>query len=329
MFSGVRLAGKAATRTAVGRTVSGTCTIPDPDVPDPVLGVPDPLPATGRRAKAGAPRLPRLPWTVMTRRTILITGATSGLGRALATDLAAAGHRVIVHGRDPAKAAATAEELGADAIPVTADLAGLADVAALARQVQAATDRLDVLVNNAGVGFGPPGGPRERSRDGHELRMAVNYLAPVALTRALLPLLKSSAPARVVNVGSIGQAPFDPADLEFEQGYDGVEAYRRSKLALAAFTFDLAEELRGSGVTANCLHPSSLMPTAMVLESEWPTLSTIAEGVGATLRLITDPGLAEVTGQFYDVQDQSRARAEAYDPAFRAELRRVTDELVP
>jgi NAD(P)-dependent dehydrogenase (short-subunit alcohol dehydrogenase family) len=262
----------------------------------------------------------------MTRRTILITGATSGLGRALAADLAAEGHRLLVHGRDPGRVAALVDELGGDAIPVTADLASLAETATLAEQVEAATDRLDVLVNNAGVGFGPPDGPRETSRDGHELRMAVNYLAPVVLTRALLPLLK--APARVVNVGSIGQAPFDPADIEFEEGYDGVEAYRRSKLALAAFTFDLAEELRGTGVTANCLHPSSLMPTAMVLESEWPPLSTVADGVAATLRLVGDPGLAETTGQFYDVQKPSRARPEAYDPAFRAALRRVTDELV-
>jgi len=104
-----------------------------------------------------------------------------------------------------------------------------------------------VLVNNAAVGFGAPGEGRQVSADGHELRFAVNYLAPVLLTRLLVPLMTASAPSRIVNVGSLGQVAFDPADAEFEDGYNGVEAYRRSKLALAAFTFDLAEELRDPG----------------------------------------------------------------------------------
>ena len=271
-------------------------------------------------------------------RTILITGATSGLGRALAAELAAEGHRLVIHGRDADKVDRVVAELASRtaAVPVVADLASLAEVRALADQVTAAVDRLDVLVNNAGVGFGPPDGAREVSRDGHELRMAVNYLAPVVLTRALLPLLEASAPARVVNVGSIGQQAFDPDDLEDETNhtdqtnhtaYDGVAAYRRSKLALAAFTFDLAEELRGTGVTANVLHPASLMPTAMVVESRWQPLSTVAEGVAATLRLVTDPELATATGRFYDVQRLSRAKPEAYDPEFRQKLARVTDQL--
>jgi NAD(P)-dependent dehydrogenase (short-subunit alcohol dehydrogenase family) len=261
--------------------------------------------------------------------TILITGATSGLGRALATDLAASGHRVLAHGRDHAKVAQLAGELGPNAMPLVADLASLRETADLAARVKATEPRLDVLVNNAGVGFGPPGGGREVSRDGHELRMAVNYLAPVTLTRALIPLLEASAPARVVNVASIGQVPFDPRDLEFESGYDGVAAYRRSKIALVAFTLDLAEELEGTGVTANCLHPSSLMPTTMVLESEWSPLSTLEQGTRATLRLITDPELATTTGRFYNVANEGRARPEAYDPKFRAALRQVTDALVP
>lgn len=260
-------------------------------------------------------------------RTILITGATSGLGRALATDLAAPGHRILAHGRDHAKVARLADELGPNVVPLVADLGSLGEVQDLAERVKATEPRLDVLVNNAGVGFGPPHGVREESSDGHELRMAVNYLAPVTLTRALIPLLRASAPARVVNVASIGQVPFDPEDLEFESGYDGVAAYRRSKIALVAFTLDLAEELNGTGVTANCLHPSSLMPTAMVLESEWSPLSTLEEGTRATLRLITDPALFATTGRFYNVTEEARARPEAYDPTFRERLRQVTSEL--
>ena len=260
--------------------------------------------------------------------TVLVTGATSGHGEQVAAALAAAGHRVIVHGRDPDRVARTVAALGPAAEPAVADLSALTEAEALAERIAADHERLDVLVNNAAVGFGAPGETRSLSRDGHELRMAVNYLAPVVLTRALLPLLRACAPSRIVNVGSIGQVPFDPEDFEFESGYEGVNAYRRSKLALAAFTFDLAEELRGCGVTVNCLHPASFMPTAMVLESRVHPLSTVAEGVAATVRLAADPALAQTTGEFYNGVTRSRARPEAYDPGFRRRLRRITDELV-
>ena len=174
---------------------------------------------------------------------VLITGATSGLGRYLAGQLASSGWQVLAHGRDPARVADLAAELGGGARGYVADLAWLGGVRELAALVRAEVPRLDVLVNNAGIGFGTPGEGRQVSADGHELRFAVNYLAPVLLTRLLVPLLTASAPSRIVNVGSLGQVPFDPADAEFEHGYNGVDAYRRSKLALAAFTFDLAGEL--------------------------------------------------------------------------------------
>ena len=171
---------------------------------------------------------------------VLITGATSGLGRYLADELAGSGWQVLAHGRDERRVAELCRELGHDAQGFVADLASLGAVRDLAADVRARVPRLDVLVNNAGVGFGAPGAARQLSTDGHELRFAVDYLAPVLLTRLLVPLVTASAPSRIVNVGSIGQVPFDPADAEFERGYDGVAAYRRAKLALAAFTFDLA-----------------------------------------------------------------------------------------
>ena len=102
------------------------------------------------------------------------------------------------------------------------------------------------------------------SEDGYELRFAVNYLAPFLLTRRLLPLIERSAPARIVNVSSAGQAPIDFDDVMLERAYSGIQAYCQSKLALVMFTFDLAEELEGTGVTANCLHPGTYMPTNMV-----------------------------------------------------------------
>lgn len=263
-------------------------------------------------------------------RTVLITGSTSGLGRELALRLAADGWNVLAHGRDPDRVDELCREAGPTVRPLVADLASLKETARLAAQAAAATDRLDVLVNNAGVGFGAPMQGRQVSADGHELRMAVNYLAPVLLTRRLLPLLIASAPARIVNVGSIGQKPFDPDDLAFEHGYEGVAAYRRSKLALSAFSFDLADELsaQGEGVTVNCLHPASLMPTAMVRESRVAPMSKLEDGVAATLRLITDPALADVTGEFFNGSHPGRSLPEAYDPGFRSRLRAVTSDLL-
>jgi NAD(P)-dependent dehydrogenase (short-subunit alcohol dehydrogenase family) len=191
---------------------------------------------------------------------VLITGATSGLGRYLASQLAGSGWQVLAHGRDPARVADLTAELGGGARGYVADLASLGDVRELAGLVRAEVPRVDVLVNNAGIGFGVPGEGRQVSADGHELRFAVNYLAPVLFTRLLVPLLTASAPSRIVNVGSLGQVPFDPADAEFEAGYNGVDAYRRSKLALAAFTFDLAGELAAAQVTVNCLSRAVASP---------------------------------------------------------------------
>jgi NAD(P)-dependent dehydrogenase (short-subunit alcohol dehydrogenase family) len=259
---------------------------------------------------------------------VLITGATSGLGRYLARELASSGWQVHAHGRDPARVADLSAELGGGAQGYVADLAKLGDVRELAALVRAQVPRLDVLVNNAGIGFGAPGQGREVSADGHELRFAVNYLAPVLLTRLLVPLLTASAPSRVVNVGSLGQVAFDPADAGFEHGYNGVDAYRRSKLALAAFTFGLAGELDAAAVTVNCLHPATFMDTAMVAQGGITPVSTVAEGGEATMRLITDPALDGVTGQFFDGLSTSRALPEAYDSQFRAKLAEVTGRML-
>lgn len=263
----------------------------------------------------------------MTTGTVLITGATSGLGRATAVELHRRGWTVLVHGRSEAKLADLCAATGSGVTGLLGDLGSLAEVRSLAGKVFDRVDRLDVLVNNAAVGFGAPGAGREVSADGHELRMAVNYLAPVLLTR-LLPLLRTAAPARVVNVGSIGQVEFDPADIGFTRNYVGVHAYRRSKLALVAHTFELAEQLRGQGVTVNCVHPAALMDTAMVREARITPMSTVDEGLAAVLRQVTVPEVGGVTGQFYSGTRRATALALAYDPRFRRDLREVTERML-
>ena len=268
--------------------------------------------------------------TALDGKVILLTGATDGMGRALAAGLGREGAIVLVHGRDQARIAATVAEVTAAAgsrdrvRSYQADLAGLAAVRALAEQVVKAEPRLDVLVNNAGIGVNEPGGgARQESADGFELRFAVNYLAGYALSRHLLPLLTRSAPARIVNVASIGQQAIDFDDVMLTKGYDGMRAYRQSKLAQIMNTFDLAAELAAADVTVNALHPATFMPTKV---SPAPPVSTIAQGVEATLRLITAPAGQTGTGRYFNGREESRANDQAYDPGARRRLRTLSAE---
>ncbi|WP_397525637.1 SDR family NAD(P)-dependent oxidoreductase [Saccharopolyspora sp. 5N102] len=263
----------------------------------------------------------------------MITGATGGLGRALAHRLAETGSRVLIHGRSAERAEAVRAEIaaatGSNRLGVlVADLAELRQVERLANDVRLRCDRLDVLVNNAGVGSGPPDSGREESADGIELRFAVNYLAGYHLTRLLQSLLIFSAPARVVNVASAGQHPIDFDDPMLVRNYLGYRAYAQSKLAQIMYTFDLAEQLRGTGVTVNALHPATYMNTAMVREAGVSPVTTVAEGVAATMRLVADPGLDEVTGEYFHGTRACRALEQAYDGQARARLRKLSDELV-
>ena len=250
--------------------------------------------------------------------TVLITGATSGLGRQLADDLHERGWTVLAHGRDEGKLRDVPGE------PYLADLSSLDEVRRLAGEVGDSTDRLDVLVNNAGVITRE----RQTSRDGHELVLAVNYLAGFLLTLELLPLLRASAPARVVNVASIGQAPLDFSDPMLERDWDPARAYSQSKLAQILFTLELAERLPPDEVTVNALHPATFMDTQMVRQSIGRTpMSTVREGADATLRLIEDPDLAGVSGHYFDGQSESRADAQAYDPDARRRLWELSERL--
>jgi NAD(P)-dependent dehydrogenase (short-subunit alcohol dehydrogenase family) len=268
------------------------------------------------------------------QQVILVTGSTDGLGRALARELASRGATVLLHGRDAAKGDATLRELRAATASersafYLADFGSLGQVRRLAEQILAEQNRLDVLVNNAGIGTGRGGGgAREVSEDGHELRFAVNYLASFLLTHLLEPLLVHSAPARIVNVSSAGQAPIDLRDVMLERAYSGIQAYCQSKLALVMLTLDVAEKLRDHGVTANCLHPGTYMPTKMVLEAGTRPVDSLESGVEATMRLVADPELDGVTGTYFERKREALAHPQAYDLEARRQLRELSAELV-
>jgi NAD(P)-dependent dehydrogenase (short-subunit alcohol dehydrogenase family) len=255
---------------------------------------------------------------------VLITGATDGLGRALAERLATEDATLVLHGRDPEKLRRTADSLtgtGSRIHTATADLAELSQVHRLAAEVTRLTDRLDVLVSNAGIGGGlPDGRTRQTSADGYELRFAVNYLAGFALTLDLLELLRNSAPARIVNVASIGQHPLDFDDLMLERGYSGSRAYGQSKLAQIMSGFELAARIPDTEITVNSLHPATFMPTKMVLAEVGHSIDTLETGVAATHRLATDPALSTTTGRFYDRTRETKPNPQAYDPAARHQL---------
>ncbi|MFF9850645.1 SDR family NAD(P)-dependent oxidoreductase [Streptomyces litmocidini] len=268
----------------------------------------------------------------MTQHTTLITGATTGMGRALALDLAPRGGTLLLHGRNAERLEAVAAEVRAAGPGTTvrtqlADLSDLDQVRAMAARIRAVEPHLDGLIHNAVAGGGSQPLVRELSGQGHELRFAVNHLAPYALTRALLPLLTASAPARVVNVASVGQEAVDLDDVMLERDYEGLRAYCRSKLAMIMATFELAAELEGTGVTVNALHPAHLMDTPGLRAYGLAPVTTTEEGVRPTVRLLLDPDLATVTGRYFDRFTDARAHEQAYDAEARERLMKLTHEL--
>jgi NAD(P)-dependent dehydrogenase (short-subunit alcohol dehydrogenase family) len=229
----------------------------------------------------------------MNDRVALVTGATNGVGRVVAQQLAQQGWHVLVHGRDRSRGEQVVQGIadrGGSARFHEADLSSLNTVRQLAEEVMREHPQLHLLINNAGIGFGRPGAGREQSQDGFEMRFAVNYLAPFLLTHRLIPALLTGAPSRVVNVASIGQQDLDFDDLQMTRGYSGVDAYRRSKLALIMFT-----------------------------------MSTVDEGADAIMHLAVDD--VGRTGEYFDQQRPARALRQAYDPKARERLQQATNAL--
>ena len=257
---------------------------------------------------------------------VLVTGATDGIGLATARLLSVEGARVLIHGRNPAKVGQVVRELrdgGSQAEGFVADLASLEQAAGLAREVAERAPRLDVLINNAGIGAGPPTGGRELSRDGYELRFAVNHLAPFVLTRRLLGY---GRPGRaIINVASAGQAAIDFRDPMLASGYDGWRAYRQSKLALIMLTFDLAEEF--PRIACNALHPGTFLDTKMVHEAEVSPRGSASAGAEAVAGLLKESLVGRTTGRYYDGDRPARPLRQAEDPTARRRLRTLSEEL--
>ncbi|MGX9902068.1 SDR family NAD(P)-dependent oxidoreductase [Arthrobacter sp. SA17] len=268
----------------------------------------------------------------LTGRTVLITGATDGLGYALAHRLADDGATLVLHGRRPDALEQTADDVrrhGVEVSTMLADLAELDQVRAMADELTADGFGIDVLVNNAGVGVGRPDTTtRAITVDGNELRFAVNYLAPALLMARLLPAMWQRPGSRIVNVASAGQQPIDFDDVMLTHGYNGTRAYRQSKLALVMLGFVLAERVPAREVTINSLHPGTYMPTKMVLESVGHSVDTLETGVDATTRLVSDPTLSGTTGEYFNITQPARANAQAYDTTARQRLIELTESLI-
>ncbi len=256
---------------------------------------------------------------------ILITGSTDGLGRETALRLAETGAHLIIHGRNEERGEALVAEIEANtpgsARFYRADLGSLDEVRGLADALLEDYDRLDVLVNNAGIWRGE----REVSADGHELHFQVNYLSTFLLTHRLRPLLEAAPTPRVVNVASIAQQPIDFDNVMLEEGYSDGRAYAQSKLAQILFTVDLAVEWDPLGVRVTALHPATMMDTGMVLDRGAQPRASVQEGVEALLHQIVGEGME--SGSYWNGLTPATPHAQARDAEARARLRALSVEL--
>lgn len=273
--------------------------------------------------------------SVSREKVVLLTGGTSGIGRAAAEQLAAAGVHVVLLCRDRGRGEAARREIeratgNARIDLLVADLASQRDIRAAAAEFLERYERLDVLIHNAAVL------PRERrvSADGLELQFAVNHLAPFLLTELLLDRLRESAPARIVVVSSEAhrEGRIDFGDLQGERSYHRLRAYRQSKLANLLFTRELSRRLQGSGVTVNAVHPGVV--STGLLFSGWriaqlvrPFLRTPAEGAEELVYLALSPEVAGVSGGYFVDQRPREPSPRATDPEVAKQLWSVSEEL--
>ena len=273
-------------------------------------------------------------------QTVLVTGASSGIGKATALGLAALGAHVAITGRDVTRTAAAAADIeaavGGTVDTFVADLSRQSEVRRLAAEVLASLPRLDVLVNNVGGYWAT----RHLTADGLEHTFALNHLAPYLLTNLLLPRLRESGPSRVVMVSSAAQSGghIDFDDLQGERDYSGARAYSQSKLANLLFTRELATRLSGTTVTANAVHPG-LVSTGfgaddpsrihrLLVPLLRPAMKSPAQGATRSIRAASDPGLAGVSGQFFTRRGSAMPTGKDHDDTVANRLWTVSAGLV-
>jgi NAD(P)-dependent dehydrogenase (short-subunit alcohol dehydrogenase family) len=267
----------------------------------------------------------------MTEKIVLVTGATDGIGKQTALEIARAGACVIVHGRDPKRVDDALGLLRRDAPDapepegVVADLASLAQVRRLAETVRARHERLDVLVNNAGVYETE----RVLTVDGFERTFAVNHLAHFALTRLLLDPLRAGAPSRVITVSSVAHhnAALDLDDLQSAKSFDGYRAYANSKLANLLFACALARRIARDGISSNALHPGAI-GTKLLRIGFGKGGAPVEEGARTSVHLALSPEAADFTGRYFMDRRPARPSAAALDELLQEQLWDISARLV-
>ncbi len=282
----------------------------------------------------------------MNSQTILITGTASGMGRIAARQLAEQGARLILVDFDISNGEQARDEIiaatGNTNIEfIACDVTSFAEVRRMTEQVKENYPRLDVLINNAGI----TESVRRESVDGFEMTMATNFLGPYLITHLLLDLLKASAPSRIINVSSDGHKmvpTLDFDDIDNRAGWDrvnhnkGFQAYARSKLALACFSYDLAEQLAGTGVSVYCLSPGYFIRTnvhrhmrgiwKLGVKLAWPFLQSPYRAVRTYIYLVTSPEVADETGKYWEHLKEKESSDASHDRSLRARIRAYAEE---
>jgi len=276
---------------------------------------------------------------VMDEKVCLITGATSGIGKATAMGLASMGASVVMVGRDRGRGEAALAEIkeksaNASVDLTLADLSSQEEIRRLADQFKEAYPRLDVLINNAGL----LRSERITTQDGLETTLAVNHLAHFLLTNLLLGMLEASAPSRIVNVasGDHGSGTIDFDDLQGEKGYKGAKAYSQSKLATVLFTYELARRLEGTGVSANCLHPGVVGTNlgsgvtgalGFTVRALRPLMKRPEKGAETSIYLASSPEVEGLSGRYFVKKAEVRSSVVSHDERIARWLWEVSAEL--
>lgn len=258
------------------------------------------------------------------QKTVLITGSTDGIGLETAKMLMAQGHQVLLHGRNPVKLGNVKDTLGGNVEGYVADLSRMTDVEALTKAVKAKHDKLDVLINNAGV-FNTPEPVLE---NGLDVRFVVNTIAPYLLTQRLLPSL--GALGRVVNLSSAAQSPVDLDALAGERRLGDMPGYAQSKLALTMWSFELARQLGKRGPAIIAVNPGSMLGSKMVKEAFGVAGADLGIGADILCRAALSDEFANASGKYYDNDSRQFAapHPDALNPAKGKDIIQVMESIL-